>query len=83
MAVDLGVNTSNPAASAPDDNNPSAGDDPDLLQLLRHRYGDGLVYIRDAAERRLYRLAVDLGLITSEGYLTPEGWSLLARHRDD
>ena len=55
----------------------------ELLQLLDHRYGDGLVYLRDAAERKLYEFAIRLGLINIEGYLTPAGRSLIARHEDD
>ena len=53
---------------------------PELVQLLDHRYGDGLVYLREAAERTLYRQAMRLGLISSEGYLTPEGFAVIARH---
>ena len=65
---------------------PAKGDeyvDPAIIQLLQHRYGDGLVYLRDAAERGLYDLAVAMGLINSEGYLTPEGRSVLARCATD
>ena len=54
-----------------------------MLILLGHRYGDGLVYLRNDGERQLYHEAVRLGLVSSEGYLTPRGLSLLARHGDD
>lgn len=54
-----------------------------LLQLLGHRFGDGLVYLREDSERRLYERAVGLGLISVEGYLTPAGRALLARHNCD
>ncbi|MFQ5464263.1 MAG: hypothetical protein ACE5E5_16770 [Phycisphaerae bacterium] len=54
--------------------------DPAMLRLLGHRYGDGLVYFGDTAERRVYHLAIRLGLVSTEGYLTPEGRSLLARN---
>ena len=54
-----------------------------MLILLGHRYGDGLVYLRNDGEQQLYHEAVRLGLVSSEGYLTPRGLSLLARHGDD
>lgn len=57
--------------------------DPAIIQLLGHRYGDGLVYLRDAAERGVYDLAVRMGFINTEGYVTPEGRSVLARHHLD
>lgn len=50
-----------------------------ILQLLSHRYGDGLVYLRDATERKAYTVAVGRGLISEEGYLTAAGRALLAR----
>ena len=55
----------------------------DLVGLLAHRYGDGLVYLRDAAEQGLFELATRLGFINSEGYLTPEGRTWLVRHDAD
>jgi hypothetical protein len=54
-----------------------------MLGLLDHRYGDGLVYLCDDREQPLYHEAVRLGLVSSEGYVTPRGLSLLARHGDD
>ncbi len=54
-----------------------------MLSLLGHRYGDGLLYLRSDGEQQLYHQAVRLGLVSSEGYLTPRGLSLLARHGDD
>ncbi len=54
-----------------------------LLQLLGHRYGDGLVYLRDDGERRLFERAVSMGLVSREGYLTPAGRSLIARFDND
>jgi len=54
-----------------------------ILDLLGHRFGDGLVYLRDEHERRLFRQAINMGLVSSEGYVTPRGLSLLARHGDD
>jgi hypothetical protein len=54
-----------------------------ILRLLGHRYGDGLVYLRNAAEQQLLHEAVRLGLVSSEGYVTPQGLALLARYGDD
>lgn len=54
-----------------------------ILELLGHRFGDGLVYLRDRNERRLFRQAVRMGLVSPEGYVTPRGLSLVARHGDD
>lgn len=57
--------------------------DQGILKLLGHRYGDGLVYLHSDREEPLYHEAVRLGLVSSEGYVTPRGLSLLARHGDD
>ena len=54
-----------------------------IARLLGHRFGDGLVYFRDESERKLFELAVELGLLSHEGYLTPEGHSFLADHGSD
>ena len=71
--------------STPDE--PGSGDRPDTIsgiaRLLAHRFGDGLVYFRDEGERKLFGLAVEWGLISREGYLTPEGHSFLAAHGGD
>ena len=57
--------------------------DSGIARLLGHRFGDGLVYFRDESERYLFNLAVERGLISQEGYLTPEGHSFLAAHGYD
>ena len=54
-----------------------------IALLLGHRFGDGLVYFRDEGERKLFSLAVEWGLLSREGYLTPEGYSFLATHGND
>jgi len=54
-----------------------------ILMLLGHRYGDGLVYLQSDAEEQLFDQAVQLGLVSSEGYVTPRGLSVLARYGDD
>lgn len=64
---------------------PGQTDDVDqaILELLGHRYGDGLVYLRNETEKQLFDEAVQLGLVSSEGYVTPRGLSLVARYGDD
>lgn len=54
-----------------------------ILMLLGHRYGDGLVYLRNEREQQLYHEAVRRGLVSADGYVTPQGLSLLARHGGD
>ena len=51
--------------------------DSSIARLLGHRFGDGLVYFRDEEERSLFGLAIERGLLSQEGYLTPEGHSFL------
>ncbi len=51
--------------------------DAEMIQLLDHRYGDGLVYMREASEQRVYEAAIRMGFVSHEGYLTPEGQVLL------
>ena len=74
-------------AKAPNSESPQSPDRPEtssgIARLLGHRFGDGLVYFRDESERKLFGLAVDLGLLSREGYLTPEGHSFLADHGSD
>ncbi|MCP5151054.1 MAG: hypothetical protein H6983_06630 [Ectothiorhodospiraceae bacterium] len=57
--------------------------DPDLIGLLAHHFGDGLVYLAGPDERPVLARAVRLGLISDDGYLTAAGRALLARHADD
>ena len=59
---------------------PPQGDpiEPDLLRLLDHRYGDGLVYLREDDERGLLARAIRLGLVSPDGYITPKGQSAIA-----
>ena len=74
-------------AKAPISKSPQSPDRPEtssgIARLLGHRFGDGLVYFRDESERKLFGLAVELGLVSREGYLTPEGQSFLADHGGD
>lgn len=48
--------------------------DEQLAQFLGRRYGDGLVYMQGREDRILLRLAIKLGLVSEEGYLTPSGY---------
>jgi hypothetical protein len=57
--------------------------DEGIVKLLGHRYGDGLVYLENGSEHHLFHKAVRLGLVSPEGYVTPRGLSILARHGDD
>ena len=56
--------------------------DRDIIRLLGHRFGDGLVYLRDTSEKQLLMQAVNMGFVNPEGYLTPSGQSLVAYHDD-
>jgi hypothetical protein len=62
---------------------PTEDVDQAILMLLAHRYGDGLVYLCSDREQQLFYEAVRLGLVSAEGYVTPRGLSLLARHGSD
>ncbi|MGI9335959.1 MAG: hypothetical protein ACR2RL_22660 [Gammaproteobacteria bacterium] len=52
-----------------------------LVRLLAQRYGDGQVYLNQGDDPRQYERAVRLGLVSTEGYLTAAGRSLVSRHR--
>ena len=71
-----------PISESPQSSDPTANSS-GIARFLGHRFGDGLVYIRDESERKLFGLAVELGLLSHEGYLTPEGHSFLADHGSD
>jgi hypothetical protein len=53
-----------------------------IIRLLGHRFGDGLVYMRDSAERAVFWRAVNLGLISAQGYVTPAGLALAHRNEE-
>ncbi|MGF1615831.1 MAG: hypothetical protein ACFCVA_18505 [Gammaproteobacteria bacterium] len=44
-----------------------------ITNLLGHRFGDGLIYVRSRDERRLLKRAMRLGLVDEGGYLTALG----------
>ncbi len=57
-------------------------DDYALAGFLAHRCGDGMVYIRDQEDRRLFVQARSQGLVCDEGYVTPDGYDVCADKRD-
>lgn len=65
--------TANPA--------PSSRLDRSVVRLLTQRYGDGQVYLNEGDDPRPYEQAVNLGLVSTEGYLTAAGYSLVSRLR--
>ena len=69
--------------AAPQHTSDSDQNDSAIVQLLGHRYGDGLVYLSDRSEKTTFDKAVSLGLVSREGYLTPKGRSLVARRHLD
>lgn len=44
-----------------------------IINLLGHRFGDGLIYVRSRDERRLLKRAMRLGFVDEGGYLTALG----------
>jgi len=44
-----------------------------LIDLLERRFGDGSLYLRNDTDRQLLSRAVNLGLVSREGYLTAAG----------
>ena len=44
-----------------------------MVKFLDQRYGDGSVYFRKPNDRALYTLAISLGLISEQGYVTAAG----------
>ena len=51
----------------------------DVAVLLDHRFGDGLVYLIHADERRLLAHAISAGLVSPEGFLTASGYRFWRR----
>ncbi len=48
-------------------------DEKTLAKFLDQRYGDGLIYMRSPEDRSLLSLAVSLGMVSEQGYLTGQG----------
>ncbi len=53
-----------------------------LLELLNQRYGDGSVYFLEPVDAQWYCRAVELGLLSEEGYLTVDGARFCKRRND-
>lgn len=51
-----------------------------LTKLLDQRYGTGEVYLKDAQDQPLFKLAIQLGLVSDEGYVTTSGKRYWARN---
>ncbi len=49
-----------------------------LVELLHHHYGDGVVYLPAGQSKQLLVAAKNLGYISEDGYLTRQGRILLA-----
>lgn len=54
---------------------------PQLAEVLSHHYGDGFVYLVSAGLEAWYKLAVEKGYVSDDGYLTRKGRALLASYR--
>lgn len=55
--------------------------EPQLAELLSHHYGDGFVYLVSAGLEAWYKLAVEKGYVSDDGYLTRKGRALLASYQ--
>ncbi|MGH6635837.1 MAG: hypothetical protein ACRED0_06765 [Gammaproteobacteria bacterium] len=54
--------------------------EPQLAEILSHHYGDGFVYLVSASLGAWYRLAIEKGYVSQDGYLTRKGRALLASY---
>ncbi len=60
----------------------NAQEEVDIVMLLGQRYGDGLVYLRGGSDRLALEQAIELGLVSDEGYLTPAGYQFWQRKQN-
>ncbi len=51
----------------------------ELVELLGNRFGNRLVYLQSADDRRLLARAIGLGLVDEEGLLTAAGYRFWQR----
>ena len=51
----------------------------EVVRLLSQRFGDGLIYMTDDTDQEILRHAVETGLVSSDGQLTPAGYRVLKR----
>jgi hypothetical protein len=54
--------------------------EPQIAEILSHHYGDGFVYLVNASLEAWYKLAVEKGYVSDDGYLTRKGRALLASY---
>lgn len=52
----------------------------EIAKILRHHYGDGLVYLPKHLNKELYLRAVAKGFIDEGGYMTRKGRILLSQY---
>lgn len=55
--------------------------DAQLVSILDHHYGDGVVYIPENTPWSLYTFARKLGYINEEGFVTPKGKTLVTDYQ--
>lgn len=60
----------------------SAQEEIAMVVLLGQHYGDGLVYLHGGNDRILLERAIELGLVSDEGYLTPAGYKFWQLHQN-
>lgn len=53
----------------------------DIVRVLEHRYGDGLIYLPQHQPEGLFKIAKSEGFIDPEGYLTRKGRNLIAKYQ--
>lgn len=54
----------------------------EMVELLAHHFGDGIVYLPAGEQNSLYSVAVENEYISEEGYLTRKGRIFLAQYSD-
>ncbi len=52
----------------------------EIAKILRHHYGDGLVYLPRHLGKEVYLRAVEKGFIDEAGYMTRKGRILLSQY---
>ncbi len=51
-----------------------------IANVLKNRYGDGMVYIPENDDHYDYDFAKDKGFISDEGYITRKGKQLVSKY---
>lgn len=46
----------------------------EVMHLLGQHFGDRMVYLQGNKDWQLFKLAVEQGLVTEDGYITTEGY---------